>query len=68
MIGDFDWVQEQYDRQEPPEGKIVATCAYCGCEIYEGEKIYRIDNDIYCSDCVKEDFAEEAFYDEPEDY
>mgnify|MGYP000871436800 CR=1 FL=1 len=54
--------QAEYDRQEPPEAKVVVTCAYCGRDIYAGEKIYRIDNDIYCTDCVTEEDAEESEY------
>lgn len=61
---DLDWVQGEYDRQEPPEGKTVATCAYCGRDIYKGEKIYKLDGDIYCCDCITEDEARE---DEPPD-
>lgn len=56
---DLDFVQGQYDAQEPPTGKVVGTCAYCGREIREGEKIYRLDGDVYCGDCVTEDEAKE---------
>lgn len=59
MMQGLDWAQEQYDRQEPPEGKVVATCAYCGEDIHKGEKIYRLDGDVYCSRCITEDEAEE---------
>ncbi len=51
------FAQGQYDEQEPPTGKVVGTCAYCGREIHEGEKIYRLDGDIYCGNCVTEDEA-----------
>lgn len=58
------WAQEQYDAQNPPEEETVATCAYCGRDICKGEKIYKLDDDVYCCDCITEDEAKE---DEPPD-
>jgi len=55
---DLDWAQWEYDAQEPPEGKVVATCAYCGRDIFEGEKVYRLDDGLYCTDCITEEIAE----------
>lgn len=40
---------------EPPEEKPLATCAYCGCEIHEGESYWELDGQAYCStDCLAE--------------
>ena len=50
--------QEAYDRQETPIGNAVGTCALCGRDIYEGETVYKIDGDWYCTDCVTETEAE----------
>ena len=58
MTRGLDWAQAEYDRQEPPNGKAVATCAYCGRDIFEGEKVYRLDGDFYCTDCITEETAE----------
>ncbi|HBR01980.1 MAG TPA: hypothetical protein DD738_05160 [Ruminiclostridium sp.] len=55
----LDWAQEEYDRQEPQEGDVVGTCAYCGRDIYGGEKVYVIDGDWYCTACVTEAIADE---------
>ena len=60
----LSWAQFQHDMEEPPMGKVVGTCALCGRDVFEGEKIYRIDGDWYCTDCVTED---EATEDEPFD-
>lgn len=62
----LDWAQEQYDRQEPPLGSAVGTCAFCGRDIYGGEKVYVIDGDWYCTDCVTETEAEEK--EPPDEY
>ena len=60
----LEWAQEQHDRQEPPEEKAVGTCAFCGRDIFEGEKVYMIDGNWYCTDCVTEG---EATQEEPSD-
>lgn len=54
----LDWAQWLHDLEEPPESEPVGTCALCGRDIYEGEKVYKIDGDLYCTDCVTECEAE----------
>lgn len=55
----LDWAQGRYDSEEPPEPPVVGTCALCGRDIYKGEKIYKMDDDWYCTDCVTESEAGE---------
>jgi hypothetical protein len=62
----YDWAQYVYDMQEPPEGHVVGTCALCGRDICEGETVYKIDGDWYCTDCVTETEAEEE--EPPDEY
>ena len=50
--------QRDYDLQEPPTNNVVGTCALCGRDICEGETIYKIEDDWYCTDCVTECKAE----------
>lgn len=42
------WLED--DRPEPaPAG----SCAYCGCEITEGDEVYEADGTYFCIDCVE---------------
>lgn len=36
----------------------VAECALCGEDIYEGETIYKIKNNIFCARCIEESRTE----------
>ena len=38
--------------------KPVCTCALCENGIFDGEKAYRINGNVYCTDCVEEFTAE----------
>ena len=56
--------EDQYweNRREEYEGsnkKPVAKCASCDCDIYAGEKCYKIDDNYYCQDCVQTETLEE---------
>ena len=35
-----------------PEPEPVFVCDGCGQEIYEGEDVWRIQNEVYCEDCI----------------
>ena len=35
----------------------VGRCFNCGCDIYDGDKYYDIDDRLYCNSC--EDYAKE---------
>ena len=37
---------------EPPERLVVGTCAYCGDEVYDGEKVYFCDGEMLHPECV----------------
>ena len=41
---------------DPAEAEVVAHCAACGCEIYVGEMVYKVDGEIVCDnwECVIE--------------
>lgn len=47
-------------RLDPPEDKPVAFCAHCGCEIYNGEEVYEIDDELIHEDCLA-DYAGRRF-------
>lgn len=36
-----------------PEARISTACECCGDNIYEGEECYHIDDNWYCTDCVR---------------
>ena len=47
----------------PDDPETRLHCRECGQDIYPGERIYRLDDDIYCSECAREwleQFEEEA--------
>ena len=56
--------QEAYDRQEPPESEPVGQCTICGADIYEGEKVCKVDGEMICPDCY---VLTEAEKEEPPD-
>lgn len=64
MIKGFDFAQEQYDRQEPQYGEPVGQCSICGRDIFEGESICIVDNEMICSGCFE---VAEATKDGPPD-
>lgn len=66
MSRGLDWAQDEYDRQEPPETEPAGTCALCGRDIFEGETVYQIDGDWYCTGCVTETEAEKG--EPPDEY
>ena len=35
-----------------PEPEPIAHCECCERELFAGDDAYRIDDDIYCTDCV----------------
>ena len=45
-----------------PEGEetFCKKCDYCGCKIYDGETYFIVDEEIYCRDCMYEQFAHTA--------
>ena len=43
-----------YDyRSSPKKAKKVAECTECGTDLYEGDEVYVVANNIYCDDCVR---------------
>lgn len=47
---------------ERMKGKPVARCAECDCDLYEGESVYRIGDDVYCEFCVETEVLERDEY------
>ena len=62
----FDWAQEQYDRREPTEPEPVGQCSICGADIFEGEKICKVDGEMICPDCYSIVAASES--EPPDEY
>lgn len=47
-----------YEREQPLEPKepkriVSKVCACCGEPLYEGDECYHIDDNWYCTDCVR---------------
>lgn len=44
---------------EPEEVAPICECDFCGEELYEGETVYKVYSDVYCSaECVADAVAE----------
>lgn len=43
---------------QPPnnEAKAVYECYYCQGTIYAGEECYKVEKEIYCEDCMENEF------------
>ena len=35
-----------------PEEKALEECECCGCELFHGDKFFKIGSDFYCESCV----------------
>jgi hypothetical protein len=45
---------------EPDDEKPVCTCDYCDADLYEGETVYKINGEVYCStQCVADAYCTE---------
>lgn len=52
--------ESMYDyRHEREEPKPVSVCNSCKDKVYAGEEVYKINNEIYCEDCVRKVILEE---------
>ena len=59
----LDAAYDRWKTSPPEEPDSILHCFECKCDIYPGEKIYRLDDEVYCSECAKEwlaQFEEEA--------
>lgn len=45
-----DWKTTPPDEPDP-----VKHCAYCRCELYEGDVVYAVDGEI-CEKCLERDY------------
>jgi hypothetical protein len=54
----MDWMIYSY--QDPQSDPAIAFCNLCGCEIYEDDTVYLIDDVPVCEDCLGM-FAAEYF-------
>ena len=57
MLGmDYDdWklcTPEEYSQMHRVS-KPVASCSDCGCDLYEGDRVYDINGEFYCTDCAE---------------
>lgn len=60
---DLDAAYDRWKTTPPEEPDSILHCHECKCDIYPGERIYRLDDEVYCSECAKEwlaQFEEEA--------
>ena len=51
---------------EPPdyETNAIFKCDYCYEGIYEGDSYYEIEGEVYCKDCLDDNFMKYATSDE----
>ena len=40
----------------------LEECECCGCELFHGDRYYKIGNDFYCENCVDSGELDEADY------
>lgn len=40
------------------EESVVATCAMCECNLYEGEEVYEINGEYICENCIADYYEE----------
>lgn len=51
----------------PYDEKPLEECQCCGCELFHGDKYFKIGNDFYCEDCVDTGELDSEDYDPGED-
>ena len=51
------------------EERPLEECQSCGCDLYNGDKYFKIGNDYFCESCVDSgELDAEDYYPEVEDY
>lgn len=51
-LGNYDrWKTTPPDELEPKE-----YCSHCGEPLYEGDALYDISGEIWCEDCLNDEF------------
>lgn len=40
----------------PPDAEADVVCSICGCDLDEGDGVYEINGEIWCEDCMKNEF------------
>lgn len=61
-----DRVFREYENQLPEryDKEPLFHCSSCGDDIFEGEQIVVIDDDVYCCNCAVVKYAEREDYEE----
>lgn len=47
---------DKWKTTPPDEQKTDIHCAACGCGLFEGDAVYDFDGEIWCEDCVKNQY------------
>lgn len=53
----YSAAQSEYDRQEPPGDNAKIHCDDCGKGLFEGDKVFRIEGQNLCEDCVYDSYG-----------
>lgn len=61
-----DIAYRQYENKLPEryDEEPLFNCCSCGDDIFEGERIVVIDDNVYCCDCAVVKYAEREDYEE----
>lgn len=43
--------------------KVLEVCACCGDKLYHGNKVFRVEDKVYCEFCVESDTLDADNYD-----
>lgn len=52
-------MQRNYDSwktEQPDEPSAVTCCDSCGCELYEGDCLYTVNEEHLCEDCLNSEY------------
>lgn len=50
----FETAVKSYESQcNDAEAEPIVCCDKCGEQLYEGDTVYRIDDDIFCEKCCE---------------
>lgn len=51
---DLDAAYDRWKTTPPDEPESKLKCFECKGEFYPGDKIYRLDDEVYCEECASE--------------
>ena len=49
---------DEWKTSPPEEGNPVTYCDYCNKGLFEGDRVYRIQNENICEECMEKYFSQ----------